>query len=171
MVLLVTIGFAIWLLVTVVAQCPGKIPAMLRRYDYLQLIPRWTFFAPNPETSDFRLLVRYQYLDGNLGGFTEIALYEHGILRPLWNPARRNAKILIDSVHILTDLANHGITELERTVPYLLIKNFVKNLPKDSSVAALQFIIVSSKQSEPSAIRLLVASPLLAVLDSADVSH
>jgi hypothetical protein len=156
--IVVLLGFSAWFVLTVLCQFPGVLSTTIRRFDYLQLIPKWTFFAPNPATTDFRLLVRYFDEHDQPSEFTEIVLYEEQLFRPLWNPARRNAKVIIDSVHVLADLHNHDFTDLERTLPYVLIRNFVRELPRPPGIAAIQFAVVGVEQSRSETVRLLLTS-------------
>jgi hypothetical protein len=143
--------FALWLLVTAVCQLQGRIPDALRRLDVFSLIPRWTFFAPNPGVLDYHLLVRDRHVDGSLSAFREVRLgARRSLLGALWNPDKRNQKMLSDAVHSLPilrqELSEKG---MKTTLPYIAILNRVCAGQPPPLTVARQFAIVATGGSSP----------------------
>jgi hypothetical protein len=88
---------AIWFLLTVLFQWKNALQARIAELDRLHLIPQWTFFAPNPGTYDFRLMVRVLDGDGESSPWNEVLPVAHrGPLSGLWNPERRINKAIVD---------------------------------------------------------------------------
>ena len=55
----------LWLVITLLAQHP-RFQSVINRFNGLHVIPRWTFFAPNPGVRDYHLVIRERYRDGRL---------------------------------------------------------------------------------------------------------
>ena len=55
-----------WLCISVVLQFRPKGIISLKQYDFFALLPRWTFFAPRPEISDYCVLYRDRMWTGEL---------------------------------------------------------------------------------------------------------
>ncbi len=139
--------FAVWLLVTIAYQfrLKGWVLA-LKRYDDFAMIPAWTFFAPNPATTDTHLLYRDKLACGDVMRWREVPFHP-GPLRSLWNPRKRFQKGL-------SDLGN----ELRHSAPYhredpdfmlidtgfLALLNFVTCQPHASSAVYTQFAVARS---------------------------
>lgn len=143
--LLISMIFGVWFVATGIAQFKNPVGDFLRRYDYLHLIPRWTFFAPNPETNNYYLLYRNVIPEGTYTDFQEVILHQPRVWRAFWNPSRRASKVLLDCIHTLVILqtqANSSLS-LQRTVPYLLLVNYVQNLQHRRDAHAAQFAICS----------------------------
>ena len=136
----------IWFLVSAVCQYQNQITAKLRSFDVFSLIPCWTFFAPNPGTSDYHLLYRDRYEDGAFTSFKEVSLISRiSIVGAIWNPEKRNQKILSDAVRSLAMLVSDlNINEIQVTIPYLLILNHITNLERSDNVDVTQFVIAIS---------------------------
>ncbi|HJW95474.1 MAG TPA: hypothetical protein VJ901_17790 [Thermoanaerobaculia bacterium] len=107
------------------------------RWNYLSLIPKWTFFAPRPKTTDYHLC----YQDRQVGSGTmcepvELSLMPEGRVAPalrfIWNPSKRNTKAITDITSFITSykfkhrrhLARNALA-LELYVPYLVMLNYV----------------------------------------------
>jgi hypothetical protein len=104
----VEIVLGAWLVLTIVKQAGAWFPNLLLwlRYDVLQLLPGWTFFAPNPAVSEMRFFVRLRgSVPGqNYGDWLEPYLLRSkaGTLpRCLFHPRRRVAKELADTADSL----------------------------------------------------------------------
>ena len=138
--------FGLWLLVTVVTQFRGRVSDRLRRHDVFSLLPRWTFFAPNPGVLDYHLLVRDRHHDGSLSAFREIDLRgERSLLGALWNPEKRNQKMLSDVVGTLPGLRQELSEKgMKTTLPYIAILSHVCNVERSPLAEARQFAIVAT---------------------------
>ena len=109
------------------------------RWNYFSLIPKWTFFAPRPKTTDYQLF----YQDHCVGSDTmcdpvEIPLMPKGRVAPalrfIWNPCKRNTKAINDLTTFITAYkAKHArlvakdALVLELYVPYLVMLNYVSS--------------------------------------------
>lgn len=109
------------------------------RWNYFSLIPKWTFFAPRPKTTDYQLC----YQDHRLGSATvaepvEIPMVPKGGIAPavrfIWNPSKRNTKAVNDLTSFIAGykqrhrhrLAKNALV-LELYVPYLVLLNYVSS--------------------------------------------
>ncbi|MDC0722095.1 hypothetical protein [Nannocystis bainbridge] len=127
-----------WGIATIFYQFKATSDAVAR-WNFLSLIPKWTFFAPRPKTTDYQLL----YQDRRLGADSmaepvEISLMPKGrvapVLRFLWNPCKRNTKAINDITGFITNYkARHrrriarNALALEMYVPYLVMLNYVSS--------------------------------------------
>ena len=102
MTTLVAFALAMWLVLTVANQfeyARAKLGPILA-HDVLGLIPVWTFFAPRPGTSDYRIFFRGKNARGESVPWAELELSE--ARKPwhfLWNPHKRHV--------VLTDRFRH----------------------------------------------------------------
>src|SRR5580698_7748189 len=100
---------AIWFVLSISAQLSVsvlpraiRLHKLLKPADPLGLIPRWTFFAPNPGIYDNHLLFRTGPTIDSLGDWREIEI----ICRPvfgsfIWNQRKRQRKAFTDNVFML----------------------------------------------------------------------
>lgn len=125
----VAVFLAAWFLLTVVYQF-GWLTKPIRRYDYFRLIPRWSFFAPNPGHHDYHVVYRDRHGDDTLSAWQEVTALNCGHnVSCLWNPQRRVTKTVSDVIKNIT------IMRLNEQVPseyikfalvYLLLLQFVQ---------------------------------------------
>lgn len=118
----------------------------LSRMDLFGLLPRWTFFAPNPATRDLHLVVRDKLKSGVLTGWREIQFSEpRNVLEALWHPSKRPRKAVGDAAHSLKAIAREREMWLPGSLPYLMILNCCLNgAPTTKNVIARQFAIVET---------------------------
>lgn len=94
---------AVWLLLTALNQFQWgrQLAEPLLRYDVCAVVPNWTFFAPNPISTDTHLLHRDIYADGRPGPWRTIELRHRS--GPLGSSGgeRRVAKGILDLQHTL----------------------------------------------------------------------
>jgi hypothetical protein len=116
--------------------------------DKLTLVPTWTFFAPEPNGSDFYLFFMVFSNDFE----SPWRLTEFGKQRAwysfIWNPNRRHRKAFFDLCQLL--LAEPGETREETlfAVPYLLILNHVNYLCGTELGELVQFTIAKKVPSQ-----------------------
>lgn len=141
-----TLLFGSWAVVSCVAQFSSRRILPLRQADWFALIPQWTFFAPNPGTSDYHLMFRDRLKDGGYSQFKEIHLaFPRKLTDTLWNPGKRNQKILSDLVQALAQMVDEiELSQMVFTIPYILLLNYVSNVEHFHNALATQFIIVES---------------------------
>ncbi|MBE7172093.1 MAG: hypothetical protein INR73_16010 [Williamsia sp.] len=142
--------FSMYLLVSAVCQIPGKWTDQIRKWDYLNLVPAWSFFAPNPATHDLHLLIRDQLVDGSLSRWKEILPSKpHRFLSVVWNPGRRHTKAFFDIIKnfALVVKANGEKPELVMlSLPYLAILNYVSHLPREHQSCKTQFLVMRTER-------------------------
>jgi hypothetical protein len=142
-VALVTL-LGVWLLITILHQPRWISPHLPRWLAALSAIPVWRFFAPNPSTSDFDLLYRDRYDNSALTAVTHAALQDsRRLTHLLWNPSKRRAKVLSDCMRALNDIANaQPESDLSRTIPYMVLANYVMSLPPRREGSHRQYLVV-----------------------------
>jgi hypothetical protein len=137
-----------WLAVTTLAQM-RRFQPLINSLDGFHLIPRWTFFAPNPGTRDYHLVARERLTDGRTTAWKSVPVYEpRPRLAYFWHPQKRAPKILNDAVQSVRFLMNQGevgASGLPFTMPYLLLlRHAMRALAPESQSAELQFAIIDS---------------------------
>lgn len=111
----IVFAFVMWLVLSALFQV-NTISPKLGRFDPFGLLPKWTFFAPNPGVFDYHVAYRFSkkpYPDGESDmvshddedygqwqQLTELVREQHVPL--FWNPARRVSKTLSDIVNGIT---------------------------------------------------------------------
>lgn len=139
---------AVWLALTVLAQF-RLLQRLLSPFDGFHLIPRWTFFAPNPGVRDYHLVVRERLADGRLTSWQNVPVYE---ARPplafLWHPQKRASKVLSDAIQTLGFLLRRegvSVSGLPFTLPYLVLLRYAaRAVPAQRGATEFQFAIVDS---------------------------
>lgn len=138
----------LWLGTTLLAQFRLVLP-LTSRLDGLHLIPRWTFFAPNPGVRDHHLVLRDRLADGRLTRWKSVPVYP---ARPrfawLWNPHKRASKVLSDAIFALGFLLKKGYVDaagVAFTVPYLVLLRYCAHaVPPEPGATQFQIAIVDS---------------------------
>jgi hypothetical protein len=148
-VITVTTFLSAWLALSIVTQFrrathDWRIARWLAAFG---LLPRWTFFAPRPCTSDFHILFR-DVIDDNgvVTRWTELPiLAPRTPLSVLWNPLKRQKKTFIDLVMSLRrDRRQLKSSYKQVSVPYMVFLNVATHLPRDYSAVATQFLILET---------------------------
>jgi hypothetical protein len=121
----------------------------VRMRDRLTIIPRWSFFAPIPGTSDYHLLVRDKLVGGTLSTWREVDVHvqPRTALAFLWNPDKRSNKALFDITSMLLQIAskaNHQHETVCLSLPYLMLLNTVSSLPRSPFTVGRQFMLVKT---------------------------
>lgn len=119
------------------------ISSRLGRYDPFGLLPKWTFFAPNPGTNDHHVIFRECRASDDLSEPVawqqhselisqwkelEIAAFDCPNIPLVWHPSRRVSKVLSDLVNslILARRLHEDFSKfMELWVEYLMITNLV----------------------------------------------
>lgn len=142
----VAICLAAWLAATVVNQFSPAWWVRVKERDHFMLIPKWTFFAPNPARTDFHLFYR-DVMDGDaLGEWREIPFVPPATprLRAIWHPEKRQKKVFIDAVRSIGDYMRTLEGEphaVKVSLAYLLLLNYVAGLPRGPEVRCRQFLV------------------------------
>src|ERR1035438_8015564 len=119
-----------WCLLSVLNQLPLAMNERVRQLDFFHLVPRWTFFAPNPGISDYHLVYRIKRQTDEFDAWQEIHwLGGRNWFSCVWNPTKRRCKLQLDATMAIMSLyrQNAALEEgaLVLTIPYLLLLNAV----------------------------------------------
>ncbi len=121
--------FLVWLFLTIIVHLSELWGERIRRYDYLGLIPVWSFFSPNPLTHDITLLYRVEASNQSVGQWQPVFPREvTGLKRIFANTYRRERKALIDLMnqHIADRHYNDSSEYIQITVPYIMLLRFIE---------------------------------------------
>lgn len=165
MILDVAVGVltAMWFGLSVANQFHrGKVIGRVKRRDVFALIPTWTFFAPRPGTTDFRVMYRDCSLSGGFSRWLEMREDRPGPLRAVWNPAKRAGKGTTDMCNTLLRMARQDLGKrIYLQIPYLTLLNYVSAAPRTEVSHLRQFAIVrTSGHDAPRDTALLFVSAL-----------
>lgn len=134
--------FAVWLVLSLIAQLPGRPAEWIRSLDPFGVLPSWSFFAPNPARTDSHLLYRHRLANGDVTPWTEAFVWRPVWYRFLWNPDRRAEKAISDAT---SSLQRHTqALGVRLSIPYLLLLEHVSHLPSPHGAVAVQFALMGS---------------------------
>jgi hypothetical protein len=154
--------FALWLVGTLVHQLDYPWAKGITGHDLFRLLPRWTFFAPNPGTSDYHLVFRERNGAGDVSPFLELPMHARGRWAFAINPDKRVKKALMDfSIMLNQHCASDDYDEnnIRLTFSYLGILNLLSRIPLDPATNSIQFgVLVSDGFTEVAEPRLLLCS-------------
>ena len=144
----VIIIFVVLFVLSVLGQIDSKTLTWLKAHDPLSVIPRWTFFAPRPGTTDYHLVFQV-FQDSESGTWHEEQLADRRtIWGAFWNPLKRNKKVLSDSVRSLgrlsRELDQKNLWQVQYTVPYIAALKFLSGRPHPPSATHIRFMILES---------------------------
>jgi hypothetical protein len=153
---------AIWLLLTLLYQF-RPFSRVIGRYDVLRLLPRWTFFAPNPATWDWHVALRDRLQDGTYSEWVEVKVAgPRCALDAIWHPAKRARKILSDASQALVLMQARGECRraIQLSLPYLLILNHCITQPASPQKNEVyrQFALVKTARRTNRKLRLVFVS-------------
>jgi hypothetical protein len=142
-ILLLTL-FATWILATILSQFEGHVSSFkIKRFDPLNLVPCWTFFAPRPCICDYFLVYRDVDGDGSKSDWTDVGLViSRTITSMLWNPYKRRSKCLFDIIQLFSAF-NDVNDDLQLTFPYLWSLYVCMKKPRSPLAVRRQFAIAA----------------------------
>jgi len=147
--ILIICFFSFWTVLTLINQFDYDWVKNIVRYDIFRLIPRWTFFAPNPGTNDFHFLYRGMDDHKRTSEFNElIDESSRSLLSFLWNPKKRVKKVLVDlAISTSQIVAKKMINEsnIKISFNYIAYLNFCQKSKLDTSMKFVQFVVLISK--------------------------
>jgi hypothetical protein len=143
-VILITI-LAIFTIASIVFQVK-KCQAPLNKYDKLHLLPNYSFFAPLPYSSDYRLV--YKLVDeGVEDDWHEVKMYNtFHLKRCVWNPFKYYNKGFIDTSNFLVG-EFHALKEkhvIKISENYINLAKVVAGEVEQPG-ATVRFVVVTSK--------------------------
>jgi hypothetical protein len=139
--------YIVWFLLSVANQFQRASRSRLAPFLSVLLVPRWTFFAPNPGHSDYFLEYRDHTEDLFSTPWQRVSvLEERTLLGAIWNPNRRQSKLLFDVTQSLqvSALAMEDPEGICVSIPYLLVMNYLDSLPVEPPCTIRQFRVVES---------------------------
>jgi len=148
--LFVALVLASWILASVVHQFRPRWWSRVIRYDTLNLLPIWTFFAPNPGRDDLFVVYREFDLDGARGPWHQLAVGDvDRRVRWIWQPVRYPRKAVRDLAQGLLQMV-HDTGDEPRMVllsgPYLSLLQWVMAQPDTTAgVTARQFALIATQ--------------------------
>jgi hypothetical protein len=107
---LISISFFIIFTIACIFHQIFKFRNTVKKYDYLKILPVWTFFSPNPIQHDYHLLFRDRVEDSVLQWKQVNFIKKKNIVSPIWHPERRLKKKLI----AISNLFNKEIRNYKR---------------------------------------------------------
>jgi hypothetical protein len=140
------------LLLTALTQRRGwRLEQMLRARDVFSVLPLWTFFAPNPGTTDTRLLWREAFSTGATSHWHELSPPRRGgAWQAVWNPNRRIQKAIADAGALLAESrSREELDVVMLSVPYLMLLTYVAAQVGSAHGIARQFLLVQTSGDEP----------------------
>jgi len=146
-----TIGIAVfsaWFLLTIAFQKNNTITRLVTRFDRFNLIPRWSFFTPDPGASNYHLVYRSRDDETSVSPWLELDLSPRGILFPLWNPRKRYREGMIELFQLLALFSpTYPAERLQFTAPYIILLDVArKRLGGSLSPRAFyQFAVVETR--------------------------
>lgn len=144
----VALVLGVWLLLSAVVQFQGRRIDAIHRFDPFRLLPKWTFFAPNPGSTDYHLVYRDFTGDAATPWRELPVIVPNSGWRWLWNPRKRVSKALTDCTQNILDIGREPEIKpdvLPFALPYIAVLNAVASLPASEDVEARQFAIVETE--------------------------
>ena len=150
--------FSVWFLLTIAFQKNNRLSRLTTRFDRFTLIPKWSFFTPDPGASNYHLVYRSRDDETTVSPWSELNLSPRGVLFPLWNPRKRYREGMIELFQLLAlSSINCSAERLQFTAPYIILLDVArKRLGGSLSAQAFyQFALVETRgQSGASAPRV-----------------
>lgn len=150
MFLFILVVLTIFTVVSILYQIK-KLQKKIQKWDKFGIVPNYSFFAPMPLLSDYR--IAYKITNREEQEWEEVPIYiDFNFFRTFWNPFKYYNKGLIDSCHFLIGeyhaLENKKVIQL--SIFYLnilsLIADFLKDKTKEiDDENTIRFSIISSK--------------------------
>lgn len=122
------------------------------RFDVFRILPKWTFFAPNPSVRDCHLVIRDRIPGGRTTPWSEVSVgVERTTVDFIWHPSKRSHKVFSDAVQSIKLLRREGWSNrsLETSLPYLMILHFCSRQERITDrTEARQFAIIETSGRE-----------------------
>lgn len=139
-------GFSVLLALSLLREVKKIEEGLSRMTLFFQYIPKWSFFAPIPNSFDYH--IHYRTSRGfSTGPWQKADHFIHSRTRLawLWNPKKKISKALID---VVTELINlHGKCNRDEvliSLPYLHILHFLDGLPSLEREEEIQFMVLAN---------------------------
>ena len=140
--------FSVWFLLTIAFQKNNGLRRLTTRFDRFNLVPRWSFFTPDPGASNYHFIYRSRDDETSVSPWLELNLSPRGILFPLWNPRKRYREGMIELFQLLALFSiSHSAERLQFTAPYIILLQLARKRLGGSlsSQAFYQFALVETR--------------------------
>jgi hypothetical protein len=147
----VIIGAVVCFLILTIAYQFRRLGDALSRYDVLRLLPRWTFFAPNPAMRDIHVVSRDRFADGSTSPWGSVIFAPpRAALDFIWHPGKRPRKVVSDAAQSVKMIQyESGADGIQYSLPYLVIlSHCLSQHPRLDGASARQFAIVETTGRE-----------------------
>lgn len=157
----VAVFFGIWLVLSILHQFSNAAGRWVRAKNVYSLIPGYTFFAPNPGTSNYRFVYRDVFPERNYGDWREVEwCSQRSLTDALWNPSRHRIKLVVDCLNGLgttvKEMHKLGLDPDEKpaiwvsSTPYLVLLHIVMSEPgRHEKSVGRQFAVVEQHPFAP----------------------
>lgn len=158
-----TVFYTLWLILTCLIQFNTKSLDWIRRLDKFNLLPTWTFFAPNPMVNDYYIYycVRdEQNLDPqNIEWFPINVNHDRHISHIFWNPEKRKSKAFIDMVQSILDISREHPSDVTvYSSPYIALSLYIEQSIMGSNVPTenmgFQYLVMQNVGYEQEAFQM-----------------
>jgi len=140
--LVIALIFGFWLALSIANQFRTT---ALPINDVLNLIPKWTFFAPNPGQHDYHVVYRdYDGQDQPLSVWCELLVHQRRpISTAFWNPDKRYRKAIIDCCQ---SIVQDKVENAPLTIPYLLLLNVVMSRFPSAGARSRNYAVIATRR-------------------------
>jgi len=159
--------FFLWLILTVAVQFDISYKSALSQFDILGLLPRWTFFAPNPAHTDIRVLVRFGN-SSRITSWNELWLSSRvdesrTYVRGLFNPYRRIEKYLSDFRNVLME-PKISPALVRMSSEYIALLALSEMVARSEGAETVQFMLAETNYTLPDQFNVIMISDIHHVL-------
>lgn len=163
MLIALVLVFSLWLTLTVAIQFNSSFAPFISRWDALGLLPRWTFFAPNPGHTDIRVLVRFGGASG-ITSWSELWLSSRvddrrTVLRGIFNPYRRVEKLLFDFRNELIDPTINA-AQVRMSSEYIALLATSEMVARIQGVDTVQFMLAETNYTLTTPFKVVMISDM-----------
>jgi hypothetical protein len=140
--------FSAWFLLTIAFQKNNELSRLTTRFDRFTLVPRWSFFTPDPGASNYHFVYRSRDDKTSASPWVELNLSPRGMFFPLWNPQKRYREGMIELFQLLALFSqNNSAERLQFTTPYVILLDVARKRLGGSlsSQAFYQFALVETR--------------------------
>ncbi len=141
----------LWLLASAIHQFKFNWWIRISKFDILNLLPDWSFFAPNPGRHDIHLVYR-NWNHNDPESWIEFTTYKMSGWRCVWNPNRYCNKALFDLSNALNwerKVYEDDQKSIMLSRSYISILSLVMEQPLlDINITDRQFAIVGTQASK-----------------------
>lgn len=140
--------FSVWFVLTVAFQKRSAVASLIERADIFNIVPRWSFFSPDPGASNYHFVYRSLHDADRVGPWTELTLSPRGRLYALFNPRQRYREVLIELFQLVALAGSDtAIERIQFVSPYIILLELARKRLEGSlsAPAFYQFALVETR--------------------------